>query len=84
MASIAIIAPDGNRVVGFHADNPAELRRLVRSRSSLRGHPSVTVIESESTKGDWPFRFDLIVAPCGGRWRTFAPDDLPARLWLQG
>jgi hypothetical protein len=76
MSSLAIIAPDGNRVVGLTMAAP-----LAVLQRAPYGHPQVTREESVDTIGDWPFRFDRICAIYGGRYRSFRPDDLPARFW---
>lgn len=77
MASIAVIAPDGNRVVGF-THNTLPLRALLR-KQNLRRLPGVIVDDPVSTVGDWPFRFDRVYVCTGRRWRSFRPDDLPMK-----
>lgn len=76
MSSIAIIAPDRNRVVGLSLNGP--LPELQRAKP---GDPRVQRDPSVQTAGDWPFRFDRVIVCYGNRWRTYKPDDLPEIFW---
>ena len=76
MSSIAIIAPDGNRVIGLHMDGPLS----VLQRAPY-GDPRVTREESISVAGDWPFRFDRVLVCGRKRWRSYRPDYLPTKYW---
>lgn len=77
MTSIAIVAPDRNRVIGLSANLPISVLRTTRYDD-----PRVTRIPSVDTvTGDWPFMFDRIYVPERKRWRGYAPDDLPMEYW---
>lgn len=71
VSSIGLIAPDGNRVIGFVGYGTP--RQVLRSNNVTRYDASMA--------GDWPFQFDRVYAfrPCG--WRGYAPDDLPKKWW---
>ena len=76
MTAIAIIAPDGNRVVGLFADMPlAELETV--SLDDKR----VMRVASIETVNDWPFHFERIWVSEPNGWRAYEPDDLPMQYW---
>ena len=77
MASIAIISADENHIIGFTmSGNVDALNAAMRAND-----PAVCRVDSVDTRGDWPSRFDRVMAPCGGRWRSYAPSDLPSKFW---
>lgn len=75
-SAIAIVAPDGNRIVGLSMEGP-----LADLRKAKPGDPRVTRNPNVDTAGDWPFRFDLIYVATRSRWRSYRPDDLPMKYW---
>lgn len=76
MTAIAIVAPDGNRVVGLFGNMP-----LAELDQANLGDPRVTRVVAIDTRGDWPFRFDRVYVPEGEAWRAYDPDDLPMQYW---
>jgi len=74
--AIAIIAPDGNRIVGLFADMP--IAELARAKND---DPRVTRVASVDRKGDWPFRFGRVYVCRPSGWRGYHPDDLPFKYW---
>lgn len=75
MSAIAIIAPDGNRVVALTADmRPA---RLARSKFGDARVTRQIILPVD----DWPFQFDRVYVCRRSGWRAFKPDDLPAKYW---
>ena len=75
MSAIAIIAPDGNRVVSLSAD--LAVTDLTRAKLG----DSRVCRQIITATGDWPFRFDRVYVCRRSGWRGYRPDDLPAKYW---
>jgi hypothetical protein len=76
MSKVAIVAPDGNRVISLSGE--LTIRQLICSKVD---DERVTRIPSIDTDGDWPFQFDRIYVPNGNCWRSYSPDYLPMKYW---
>lgn len=74
--AIAIIAPDGNRVVGLFAELP--ISKLLHATID---DPRVSRVAFVNCKDDWPFQFTRIYVCGQSRWRGYSPDDLPLKYW---
>jgi hypothetical protein len=83
MASIAIIAPDGNSVVGLSHErlSARALNRMAARVGNLMAVPGIRYDNSVCRGLNWPLRFQLVTVIINGRWRTFDPDYLPAEFW---